>query len=318
MSNAASVLTPTLGSLGFSCSPLTACELPLGTLVWLSFNPVARGLAPSAGLAKELVIAETGNVPRLRVKNLAKVDVLLPSDLVVDGGKQARVVERSVIIPATLEVEVPVRCVEAGRWAGKPDASATKFSVTASASIGSREHLMSLKQASLRKGAGAYGLEQGEVWKHVADELTRTGTRSATNSYTAFLENRGERLARAKAMKIVPPSAANAVAVVRHGGAIWIEAFPSHAHAEESAIAHAADLLVEGGAAVPPESKPFADPRARAHRALERLFGASLVTVAPPEGTKGESFAVDAEGVAGFLLVAARELAHLTSTVDVR
>jgi len=317
MSNAASVLEPTLASLGFSCSPLTACELPLGTLVWLAFNPVARALAPSAGLAKELVIAETGNVPSLRVKNLAKVDVLLPSDLVVDGGKQARVVERSVIIPANLEVEVPVRCVEAGRWAGKPDASATSFSVTASASIGSREHLMNLKQASLRKGA--YGLEQGEVWKHVADELTRTGTRSATNSYTAFLDNRVERLARARAMKLVPPSAANAVAVVRHGAsAIWIEGFPSHAHAEESAIAHAADLLVEGGAAVPPESKPFADPRARAHRALERLFGASLVAVAPPEGTKGDSFAVDAEGVAGFLLVASRELAHLTSTVDVK
>lgn len=317
MSNAAQSLKPTLGSLGFECSPLTAFELPLGTLVWLSFTPAARELAPSAALAKELLIAETGNVPRLKVRNRAKVDVLLPSDLVVDGGKQARVVERSVIIPADLEVEVPVRCVEAGRWAGKPDASATRFSVTASASIDSREHLMNLKQAMFRKSK-QYELEQGEVWKHVAGELTRTGVRSTTNSYTAYLANREERLVRARSMKLAPPSLANAVAVVRHGGHIWIEAFPSNEHAAESAIAHAADLLVEGGAAVPPGSKPFADPRARTQRAIERLFRADLLDVAPPAGTKGDSYAVDADGVAGFLLLASSKLAHLTTSVDAR
>lgn len=177
MPNPAAASRSALETLGLTPRALGLHELPLGALVWLSFGPVAGELARSAALAKELQIVETGEVPRLRVRNHATVDVLLPCDLVFDGGKQARVVERSVIIPATGEVDVPVRCVEAGRWAPKAGASASTFSFKTSAATHSREHLMALKQAMLKKHH-TYELEQREVWSHVAAELTRTGTAS--------------------------------------------------------------------------------------------------------------------------------------------
>ncbi|MBS2016218.1 MAG: hypothetical protein JST00_25270 [Deltaproteobacteria bacterium] len=315
MPNPAAASRLRLETLGLTPRALGAHDLPLGALVWLSFGPVAGELARSAALAKELRIAETGEVPRLRVKNPTKVDVLLPSDLVVDGGKQARVVERSVIVPAAAEIDIPVRCVEAGRWAPKPGASPTSFSFKASASTHSREHLMALKQAMLRTH-DAYELGQADVWKHVAAELTRTGTASGTTSYGAFLETRAEQLERARGMKIAVPPAANALAVVRNeSSSIWIEAFPSHDHVVESSIEHAADLLPGAVATSRPGPAPFADPRARVEHALARLAKASLVGVAPPPGTKGESYALDAEGVLGFVLLSSSKLAHLTSTV---
>ncbi len=311
--NSSAPVISTLSSLGLKYEAIGAYELPLGTLVWLSVTPSARKLLAPAALAKELQIAETGVVPRLKVRNPSKIDVLLPSDIVVDGGKQARVVERSVIVPAGLEVEIPVRCVEAGRWHPKSAATAGGFSVTAAASIDSREHLTRLKQDVFR-ARKSYELDQSEVWKHVASELKRSGTSSDTTSYTAFLGKRDARIARARELAIAPPASANAVAVVRHRGGVWIEAFPAQDHVEASIVGHVADLLEENASAKTSQ-RPFADPSARAKRAAERVWSAPATAIAPPEGTKGDGYAIDAEGIAGFVLLTSSAVAHLATSV---
>src|SRR5256885_1302690 len=108
-------LPDTLDHRGLRWEVLSHDELPGGAIAWLRVTPAADVLA-SAMLTSDLVIYETGNVPLLRVHNRARDPLLLPSDVVVDGGKQARVVERSLIVPAYGYADVPVRCVEAGRW----------------------------------------------------------------------------------------------------------------------------------------------------------------------------------------------------------
>jgi len=306
-------LTPSLASLGLAYKVLSTRELPGGTLVWLDVTPSARDLA-GAGAAKDLQIGETGVVPRLLVKNRGDREVLLPSDLVVDGGKQARVVEQSVIIPAASEVEIPVRCVEAGRWKARDAQTAQSFAVTQSVSASSREYLTQMKKRSLKKNTG-YGLDQQEVWTHVTSELDREDVRSGTSSYRAVIARRVRSLEQARALDVKAPPGANGVAVIRTVGANWIEAFPSTDHVDAAVTAFVADLMT----APPPEeadAKGSSGPAtARAALAMSLAWAAEAIAVATPPGTKGESYAVDAQGIAGFVLVREERLAHLAVSV---
>lgn len=304
-------LRTTLASLGLEWKLLSSHELPGGTLVWLGVTPHARSLAP-AGATRELVIGETGVVARLTVRNPCSADVLLPSDLVVDGGKQARVVERSVIIPASSIVEIPVRCVEAGRWHARDSRTAQSFEVSSSVSTDSREHLTQLKRSSMRKNR-RYDLNQNDVWSHVASTLDREDLTSPTSSYTAVLVKRHRRMEQARALDVRAPAGANGVAVIRRFGASWVEAFPSQGHVDTAVASFVADLL-EG-----PEASEDAfgavPPMSRGASALAATWAAQVIAVEPPAGTGGTSFAIDGDGVAGFVLLHEARLAHLAVSV---
>jgi len=58
-----------------------------------------------------------------------------------------------------------------------------------------------------------------------------------------------------------------------------------------------------------------ASPAARAEAALGKLWAAEVVAMSVPAGTSGQAFAVDAEGVAGSVLVRDERLAHLAVSV---
>lgn len=309
-----------LASLGLEWKVLSCHELPGGTLVWLSVTPPAQGLAPSAA-ARELVIGETGVVACLKVRNPCRSDVLLPSDLVVDGGKQARVVARSVIIPASSIVEVPVRCVEEGRWHARDSRTAQSFEVSESVSSDSREHLARLRQSSLRRRK-CFDLDQSEVWTHVASTLDREDLTSETSSYAAVLAKRQRRMEHARALAVRAPAGANGVAVIRRRGASWVEAFPSQDHVDAAVPSFVADLLegppapvvVTGSGSSPSRVLSLA-PRDYVFAPIEMAWAAEVIAVDTPPGTGGTSFALDADTVAGFVLLRGARLVHLAVSV---
>jgi len=310
MNAQAQSLETSCASLGLAWKVLCSHELPGGSLVWLQVTPHADDLA-AAGAVRELVIAETGVVARLRVKNPCARDVLLPSDVVVDGGKQARVVERSVILPALADLEIPVRCVEAGRWHARDARTAQSFEVSSSVSSGTREHIAQLKQRSLRQRK-RYDLDQSAMWTHVAAELDREELTSVTSSYTAVLVKRQHRMEQARAREVKAPEGANGLAVIRARGACWVEAFPSQGHVDASIASFVADLMDEP---VSMPSRQAASAPERAASALARMWAAQVIAVSTPEGTRGESFAIDADGVAGCVLLRGAHLAHLAASV---
>ena len=125
----------------------------------------------------------------------------------------------------------------------------------------------------------------------------------------------GGTLEQARALDVKAPPGANGVAVIRTVGANWIEAFPSTDHVDAAATAFVADLMV----APPPyeaESKGSSGPaNARASLAMSLVWAADAISVATPPGTSGDSYAMDAQGIAGFLLVRDERLAHLAVSV---
>ena len=69
------------------------------------------------------IIEEPGDaeVSQLRVKNVGPKPILLLSGELLLGGKQDRVVAKDTIVPVGQEIQVPVYCVEPGRWQGQSE-----------------------------------------------------------------------------------------------------------------------------------------------------------------------------------------------------
>lgn len=91
--------------------------------------PLTLEEALAKGLAE---VQETGTVSQLVIQNKGKEEVFVHAGDIVKGGKQDRVVTATFVLPAKSKpTEVPVYCVEAGRWAPRGAEDARKFSAAA-------------------------------------------------------------------------------------------------------------------------------------------------------------------------------------------
>ncbi|MEM6719413.1 MAG: DUF6569 family protein [Bacteroidota bacterium] len=110
-------------------------------------------------------------VNTLTIENFADQPIFLMSGEVITGGMQDRVIARDIVIqPRSGRVDIPVYCVEEGRWTGgtKKD----KFKNYHEAS-------MHLRQVIDRDQ------NQSAVWKEIKKENRRDNVRSNTDAYTA-------------------------------------------------------------------------------------------------------------------------------------
>jgi hypothetical protein len=122
------------------------------------------------GFAKGLVViserSSDGDVNSLRITNKSDRPLFVLSGEVVIGGKQDRIIGANTLIPAKTSQEVPVFCVEHGRWAGNQ-----KGFTSANA----------LAHGRLR--ANASYRDQGQVWAEVSQMNNLRNTENATDTY---------------------------------------------------------------------------------------------------------------------------------------
>ena len=107
-----------------------------------------------------------GDVNNLTLVNSSDKSVFLLAGEVIIGGKQDRIIGRNTIIPANTKLQVPVYCVEHGRWTGD-----TKEFTTAKA----------LAHGRLRGQASFESQE--DVWNEVAAKNEAHKTTSQTGTY---------------------------------------------------------------------------------------------------------------------------------------
>ncbi|MGB0524533.1 MAG: ARPP-1 family domain-containing protein [Flammeovirgaceae bacterium] len=111
------------------------------------------------------------NVNILTFENFSDQPIFLMSGEVITGGMQDRVIARDMVIqPRSGRVDVPVFCVEKGRWTS--GTKKNKFKNYHEAS-------MHLRQVIDREN------NQSAVWKEIAKENRRDRIRSSTQAYTA-------------------------------------------------------------------------------------------------------------------------------------
>ena len=136
---------------------------------------------------------EDAEVPTLIATNDGDTPALLVEGETVVGGQQDRTLNVSVLVPAGTSVEIPVSCVQAGRWNG--GRRFTKGTTYAS------RRVRRVKQAGVGRNVRASGAKvsyQGAVWDSIGTELRRLEVSESTAAFVAAEEvfDRDEALGR--------------------------------------------------------------------------------------------------------------------------
>lgn len=113
-------------------------------------------------------VGDGGSVNTLKLTNKSKQPVFLLVGEVILGGKQDRIIGKNTIIPAKSTLEVPVFCVEHGRW--NDEGAKGEFK-----SAGALAHGRLRAKASFEN--------QSEVWSEVADKNDKRKVANSTDTY---------------------------------------------------------------------------------------------------------------------------------------
>jgi hypothetical protein len=133
-----------------------------------------------------------GTVPTLVAHNEADTAILLLDGEQLLGAKQNRIVSRSILLPAGSRTEIPVSCMEQGRWHHVSE-TFTPSGYTASPKV--RRHARRTEAAHTAAGGAAshevLAKAQGAVWEEISLACGRLDCRSPTGALNDAYQARG-------------------------------------------------------------------------------------------------------------------------------
>jgi hypothetical protein len=177
------------------------------TPVFIREERVLPFLEFEEALAQNLVevteVSEGGSVPVLFVNNKADRDVIIVDGELLVGAKQNRVVNTTIVVPARTQVEIPVTCVEQGRWRY----SSRNFSSGDSHSYSSLRSLKHRTVTESLRDTGRYTSDQGSIWGDISAKMARMASPSPTMSMSDVYESSVSREDEARLAEEVKPQA---------------------------------------------------------------------------------------------------------------
>jgi hypothetical protein len=242
------------------------------------FAPEGRGSQIKIA-GDELVVSELAapTVPQLQVHNPTAHELLIPAGKILSGGRQTRVVNVSIVVPAGATIVIPVSCVEAGRWQGLSRfADSKRYASRRVRDVKARSVKRNLDRSKSKASA------QGEVWDTVSDELRSRDLRADGDLFLGVdehLDRRSDRMAVVRKFVDEGVQPGQVGVAVAHGEKILgIEVFPS-----TDALQVAWEAIVRAAVIDADEftTKPESLDAARGIAALEKF----LAQVASTEGT---------------------------------
>jgi len=140
-----------------------------------------------AAYNKELVVIKEvstgGSVQEVLVCNESEMPLVLLEGQGLEGAKQNRAVQKTVVIPAYCTIAVPVNCVERGRWRyNTSEFRPAKFRAGPSMKM-SKVSAMKMNSHSV----------QSEVWREVSELSSRMSLSSSTEDLGEILERASSR-----------------------------------------------------------------------------------------------------------------------------
>lgn len=136
-----------------------------------------------------------GSVPSLLAHNSGDQDVLILDGEQLIGSKQNRMTNRSILLGAHSTVEIPVSCMEHGRWHFSSDRMApTAHHSPAKMRRKVREVEAMRAAAGVAPSPAALSAAQGEVWDSIADSEARLGSHSPTGAMNQVYQSQLPRL----------------------------------------------------------------------------------------------------------------------------
>ena len=113
----------------------------------------------STGLVSIKEVSTGGSVEEVLIGNHASAPLVILEGQGLEGAKQNRVVQKTVVIPAESTIAVPVNCVERGRWRY----TSNEFRP---ASFRAGPSVKMSKASAMKMSVGSI---QSEVWREVSE-----------------------------------------------------------------------------------------------------------------------------------------------------
>lgn len=260
--------------------------------------------AEAKAFVKVAEVSQSGSVPDLAVENGLDVSLYLMDGQQLVGAKQNRILNTDVMVPARSTVNIPVSCVEAGRWSYK---SAT-FAAGGSGSHRVRSGKSERVHANL-KSTGRHDAEQGKVWAEVAASLDACKCSSPTSSLHDGYESKRKELDDFRKELKLPPETVGLAAF--HGPHLrGLDVFDRHA-----TLAYFFDSLVDSyaldwlGAAPEVGKEPAPEEAAVIEDALRRASAAQWNAFNAPG--EGQDYRIEDDRLSGSALVWNDLVVHL-------
>ncbi len=188
-------------------------------------------------------ISDSGSVPVLKVTNALEVRVFLMDGQELIGAKQNRILNTDVMVPPRSTIDIPVSCVEQGRWSHK----SAQFTPGRSASHRIRAAKAERVRASLKEKRG-HDANQSAVWNEVAQTSICADADSPTAALADAYAHREKDLAQFR-LEIKLPENTVGTAVFKNGEFMGLDLFDRHSTLTYfwSALAdsYAIDVLAE-------------------------------------------------------------------------
>ena len=153
----------------------------------LAYRTLAEALAEGWAEVTEKTQA---SVPELRLTNRGTLAILVVDGEEIVGGRQNRIVNKSFLVAAGTAIDLPVTCVEHGRW----HETTPRFSSGESAPASLRNVKFDAVTRNLREFGRAVA-DQGAIWDGVAAREAAAGSQSPSGALHAIYEKRGSDLA---------------------------------------------------------------------------------------------------------------------------
>lgn len=258
--------------------------------------------AIDAGTLTVTEVDESGTVPELLAVNGSDRPVLLIDGEELQGAKQNRILNTSVLLPPKSRTRIPVSCVEEGRWS---HVSPT-FKTGNYAPSSLRQRKSQDVQYSLR-ARGRAESDQGAVWDSVAEHIDACEAAAPTRAMSDAMATLGEVLGRYHEALAFPSCACGVVAAVC-GRFVALDAFDSPSTLEAIWGRLVASYAMDAEAAGGKGSKPFTAKAAQVlleHVAEQQCQGFNAVGL-------GEDLRFEAENVLGQALHVKGRLLHLS------
>lgn len=262
----------------------------------LTYKVLAEALADGSVEVREKAAA---SVPELWLENKSDSMILVLDGEEVIGGRQNRIVNASFLIGAKSEVNIPVTCVEHGRWHPTSDRFRSGESAVHS--------LRAEKQMQVKESLRATGrplTDQGEVWASVSRLNMSVDAQSPSGAMNAAYETRATDLAEYE-RRLGASDGALGLVVALNGEAVGADLFdqPETARKLWSKLVRSYAMDAHGG----PNGDVLS--RDRAEALLRGLLRAR--DEAFPSIGIGQDVRLEGEGTDGSVLVYESTVVHL-------
>ena len=141
--------------------------------------------AQALGLAVVTEVSESGSVPTLLLENTADKAVFLLDGEELVGAKQNRILNLTLLVPAKTTLEIPVSCVEQGRWSHRTKEFASSGRTFFSKG---RARKTARVSESLREW-GDRNSDQSEVWGDIGEKMASMQVGSSTHAIADAYEH---------------------------------------------------------------------------------------------------------------------------------